>query len=94
MRGFTLIPAVATLATAMTITVKQITPETVADYNPYVYPFFWPYYPPMPFLDPVAFQANMQDAFAANWKNMATSMYVNQMRMGDMLNPSGTRYRF
>jgi hypothetical protein len=29
----------------------------------------------------------MQSAFAANWANMATSMYMNQMRMSDMLNP-------
>ena len=92
MKVLALVPVVATLVTAMTITFKQITPEAVVE--PLVYPYFWPYYAPMPFLDPFQFQANMADAFAANWKNMATSMYVNQMRMGDMLNPSGVRYRF
>ena len=34
----------------------------------------------------------MQEAFIANWNNMATAFYLNQIRMTDMLNPSGTKY--
>ena len=51
MKVLALVPAVATLVSAgMTITVKQITPDAVI--GPLPYPYFWPYYAPMPFLDP------------------------------------------